>query len=548
MKKTILVLVAILMLTSVLAGCQPATEPVNTEAAPEESQAPAEQPQESEEPREWTWDDEDISWRQDTSPAEYSLFLDIAWAPMDVWGSDHVSQKITELTGVSFEVTKRQDANHLSMIMNSGEYPDSIFVFINKQFYENPEISYAWNELIPEHCPEFMDLLDKSEVAMATKDDGNFYTLYTHTRNQTYWDDDTQPVSYGEPTIILRDDLLAEIGNPKIETMADFRAALEAVKAAHPDYTAYLQGALNSSALMGWFGINAYDTFYKDANGQLRHQYNDPTRYRDYLSYLNGLQRDSLMNVEGLTYTFDQQKQAILAGKVFATSCQIFDVDVINEELDKIEGNTLRYTALSAPLKVEGETRYAPVFPSLGFAGYYITKSCEEPGRLIKLMEFLKSPEGDKLSQWGVEGVDYTLSEDGLPLINTDIPWKERGDNVWYFGASFGVEIQKALTKRITSPDYSQVTDLMMSFKPYWTADFALGLCKPEAETPMYETKSLLTQNYKDNINPIIAAKSDEEFEEIFNKMFSEYERLGMADYEAWAQARYDEVKPRFEN
>lgn len=544
MKKLVVLLSFLVMLVSIFSGCNSIKEENSAKPTEEKTEVTNAPPAED---KVSTWDDEDLSWRLDTEPVEYSMFLDIAWAPMDVWGSDHVSQKITELTGVSFEVTKAQDAQHLSLLMNSGDYPDSIFVFTNKQFYENPDISYAWNDLIPEYCPEFMDLLDKSEIGMATKDDGNFYSLYTHTRNQSYWDDPQQPVSYGEPTIIIRDDLLAEIGNPKVETMDDFKAALKAVKDLHPDYTAYLQGSLNAGALLGWYGINAYSTFYTDDAGKLKYDYNDPDKYREYLTYLNSLKREGLLSVEGLTYDFDQQKQAILAGKVFATACQIFDVDVINEELDKIEGNTIKYTALSVPLKVGSETKYAPLYPDLGFAGYYITKSCEEPGRLIKLMEFMKSPAGDRLTQWGVEGVDYVLSDDGLPLINDDIPWKDRGDNVWYFGASFGVEIQKALTKRITSPDYSQVTDLMFSFKPFWSADFALGLCVPDAETPMYEIKSMIDQAYKDNINPIIAAETDEEFETLFAKMYSEFDRVGIAEYEAWAQKRYDEVKVRFE-
>jgi putative aldouronate transport system substrate-binding protein len=488
-----------------------------------------------------SWDSPELSWKQDTSPITYSLFLDIAWAPMDVWGSDHVSQKITELTGVSFDVTKRQDANHLSTIIASGEYPDAIFVFGNKYKYEDPAISQPWNNLIERYSPEFADLIDPSAIAGATKEDGNYYTLYTHFRDSAYWADPTQPVSYGEADLMFRKDILAAIGNPKIESLDDFYDALKLCKEKFPDYTPYLEPNVSAEAIITWMGNEfLYSDFKVDPNGKLYMPIRNKEKMREYFAFKNKLVREGLMSVEGLTYNFEQQKQAILAGKVFATAAQIYDVDQFNSEL-AATGSSNFYTALDKPLTYQGKIQYAPVDANPGFAGLYITTACKNPGRLIRLMEFMFSPQGDRLTQWGVEGLDYTLNADGLPVINENIEWKVRGDNVWYFGATFMTEVQKALVP--ADPAFSQVTKLMYDFKPYWKGDPLLGRVVPLAETPENEIKTSVATLFDNNRNIIIPARTAAAFDAAFNSFYNELERLDLDGYVAWAQKKYDAAK-----
>jgi putative aldouronate transport system substrate-binding protein len=488
-----------------------------------------------------TWDSPELSWRQDTSPITYSLFLDIAWAPMDVWGSDHVSQKVTELTGVSFNVTKAQDGNHLNTVIASGEYPDAIFVFSNKYKYEDPAISQPWNKLIDQYAPEFRQLIDPSAIAGATKDDGNFYTLYTHFRDAAYWADLTQPVSYGEADLMFRRDVMEAIGNPRIESIDDFYNALKLCKERFPDYTPYLEPNINSEALMSWMGVDfRFSDFQVGADGKLSLTIRDKAKLREYFAFKNKLVREGLMSVEGLTYNFEQQKQALLAGKVFATAAQIYDVDLFNAEFNST-GSNYYYVALDKPLTYNGAIRYAPVDANPGFAGLYITTACKNPARLIRLMEFMFSPQGDRLTQWGVEGLDYTLNADGLPIINDSIEWKTRGDNVWYFGATFMTEVQKALVP--ANPAFSQVTKLMYDFKPYWTGNPLLGKVVPLPETQESEIKTTIATFYNNNRNLIISARNEAQFEAAFNSFYQELESLDLDRYIRFTQARYDAAK-----
>lgn len=489
------------------------------------------------------------AWQKDTSPITFSLFMDIPWMPMDSWGNDHVSQKITELTGVSFEVTKAQDTNHLNMIMASGDYPDAIFVFRDKFKYEDEAIAQPWNKLIAQYAPEWLPRIDQDEINMATKPDGNYYTLYTHTRNAAYWADMNQPVSYGEPTLMFRDDIMAELGNPALDTVEDLYNALKACKEKYPDYIPYLETIANPGALRGWFGMLSDYSDFTATDGKLSLTVANQEIMKEYLAFKNKLVREGLMSVEGLTYDFEKQKQAILAGKVFSTAAQIYDVDLFNEELDKQADNAIRYTALNKPLTVNGEMRYHPVYANAGFAGLYITTACKNPERLVQLMEFLKSEEGDKLTQWGVEGLDYTLNAEDLPVINNELEWKVRGDNVWYFGASFGVEIQKSLIK--SDPRYAQVAQLMYDFKPYWSSDVALSFCTPSPETDEAVTKAMIRTLFSDpmtnKLNEVAVSESDASFEQRFNALYAELNAMDIEGYVSWAQGLYDQAIARFQ-
>lgn len=546
MKKVISLILATVILLAMFAGCGSTEKPAEASTAAAES-TPVTEPATTESAAEpVTWDSQNLTWKKDTTPVNYSLFLDIAWAPMDVWGTDHVSQEVTKLTGVSFEVTKAQDNNHLGLLLASDDLPDAIFAWQKKERFETTNVSQPWDELIPKYAPEFDSLIDPSEKALATVDDGHYYTLYTHNRNQAYWDDPSQPVSYGEGTIMLRDDVMTEIGNPKIESMDDFYNVLKQVKVKHPDYIPFLQPDLNGRAVATWFGVNLLASWYIDNNGKVALPQADKEGNMAYFKYMNKLNRDGLLSTEGLTYDFDKQKQAILSGKVFATSGQCFDVDVINEELDKIEGNTLHYTAMNKPLTVNGEIKYSPTYTSSGFAGFYITKNCKDPSRLVSLMEFMKSPQGDQLTQWGVKDVDYTLTPDGLPLIDQNITWKERGDNVWYFQASFISEAMKAITKKVTSPKYAQVSTLMYDFKPYWKVDYALALTKVQPETEESDIRSSIIDTYLNTQNSVILAKDDATFTKNLDAMYKEIDNLGLSKLLEYAQKQYDKFAPRF--
>ncbi len=501
---------------------------------------------------ETTWESENLAWKQNTEPVTFSLYHNMTWAPMDVWGNDHVSQQVTKDTGISFDVTIQQDAQQLATYVATGELPDAVFVFgaANIDLMENSDVCYPWDELIPQYAPEFMDLIDPTDIQMATKPDGHFYTLYTHVRNQEYWDDPTQGVSYGEGTIAFRQDIMEELGNPEINSTEDFYNVLKQVKEKYPDVIPYLQPNANGAYLAQCFGIDydgtqGYCTI--DENGEAIWVYSEKEPITNYIKFANKLLREGLMSQEGLIYDQEQSKSAIMAGNVFCWAGQCYDVDQWNEALANAGGESAPYyVSIRKPLTVDGEIKRDLTWGSAGFAGFYITRNCKDPGRLIALMEYMRSPYGDQLTQWGVEGLDYEL-QNGFPIQFDTYSWKERGDNVWYFQAPFAAEHAKALAAAASNEKYGQVAHLVIDYKPYWKYDVAMALIQNAAAgTREGDIYAALDSLRMPSINAAITAPTEEECQAKIDEFFANIEKAGVAEYNKFVNDQYQAIKAGF--
>ena len=495
-----------------------------------------------------TFDDENLTWKTNKDPITFSLFSTMTWAPMDVWGTDHVSIRDTEDTGISFDVTMQSDSNQIATYVATGELPDAVFCSgsAKMDLLEDYSVCYAWDELIDQYAPEMWDLIDKTDVQMATKADGHFYTLYTHVRNQQYWDDPTKGVSYGNGTIAFRQDVLEELGNPEINSVEDFYAVLKAAKELHPDMIAYLQPDFVGSYLAWCFGVD-YDGTQGcttvDENGNAVWVYSEKEIFTDYLLFANKLMREGLMSQEGLTYSQEQAKAAILGSDVFCYAGQCYDVDQWNKALSEIEGNTAYYVSITKPLTVDGEIKMDLTWGSPGFAGFYITRNCKHPERLIALMEYMQSPYADQLTQWGIEGVDYVLT-DGYPVQTDTYVWKESGDNVWYFQAKFETENMKGMAFAVKDPRYGQTSHLVTDYKPYWKYDVAIAMMSnAQANTREGDIYDTLDSLRKNSLNSIIVSESEEACLKAIDAYFAALESAGLAQYNEFLNNQYQAIK-----
>ena len=106
MKRIISLLLAMAMLLSCLAACggESSSSGSSQSSQQESSESQQESSSESKESSEPSAENTGAG-----EPIEFSLFVDMTWFWFDKWGTEPVSQKITETTGVSFDVTRASD-------------------------------------------------------------------------------------------------------------------------------------------------------------------------------------------------------------------------------------------------------------------------------------------------------------------------------------------------------------------------------------------------------------------------------------------------------
>lgn len=497
---------------------------------------------------------ENLSWKLDTSPVTLSAYIDFDWYALDTWGNDHVSQEITKRTGVSLDVTKASDLTQLNVLLASGSLSDIIFTSNLVQRFEDPDVSHPWDELIPQYTPEFMALIDPVEIINNTAADGHFYTLKTHYNNAEAWDDPRNLPSPGDAGFYYREDVMEKIGNPPLENVEDLLTIFALIKEKqaelgidiiynpHPNWSNPI-GEFMGTPLAAW----------QDEEGNLHKHYSHPA-WKEYLVFMNQLYREGYLYKEAYSARPEDFFQRNRSGKTFAASYNSGLAGETNKIFDE-QGIQGKFIPLTHALTYKGEDRFQPMDASIGWASCFISKDTKHPDRAIRYMEFLKSPEGDQLTQWGIEGMHYTLNEDNLLIrpenFNQWLP-TETGIGPWYFQAS-GLGEGVATMSGIANPDpkvaeyASYGVDLLKFRKAEYARNPILYFARPDPDSDEFTIEVKLNDEWSKRWVAIIMAGSEDEAARLYDETIAYFKTVGLDQLEAKMTENYKTAEARYQ-
>lgn len=552
LKKKILSIILAFTMVFTLAAC--ATTEVPTESiespTPKSVAEPAMHDEVAPDTLDISWDNPDISWRSDTSPVTMTLFLDIPYLSVDVWGEDDVSKKITEDTGISFDVTKTIDNQQIHVVFASGDYPDIVYgdSIYN---YANADTALAWDVLIEEYAPEFRYQLDVEEKFVNLRDDGHYYTIRSHfNRKQDYENKYLLP-SGGEPTLHIRQDIMEELGNPELESLEDLLNIYEMVKENYPDLIPFLAYPGYPTTFKENFGFQRSADY--DENGAYRDNFSIPG-YIEYYKFMNTLYNEGYMPIESFSYKHEQFIQVVDNGDCFSMLFNTSLSDATNEKFDVRDVEGMRYVPVAKSLTVNGEDRMVIKQSWPGWATTIITKTNKHPDRSIRLMQYLYSDYGRDLTSWGIEGVHYNRTDDGLIestelVLNTDPAdrskrftgnWGFMAHEVW---AGIGVYSKAKLL-----PQYSTALDVLKFKSQRIENDVIKSLVTlpPDSDLEVANTKINEIKNAMEI--ELITASDYAELEVAYDRIVDELQKAGLGEIEEYYTEKYKEAKVRYDN
>lgn len=108
---------------------------------------------------------------------------------------------------------------------------------------------------------------------------------------------------------------------------------------------------------------------------------------------------------------FDPNQEGILNGS-FAI------VSDMNSRFSKVEDG--KYIKLGPIKRVDGTNHLITRYKS-GYAGWAVPATTDSPDGIVAFADWLASSEGKLLWNYGIEGVDYGLDENGFPVIHEDL-------------------------------------------------------------------------------------------------------------------------------
>jgi len=304
-----------------------------------------------------------------------------------------------------------QPANTMSMMLASSDYPDVIYVNGLRDFYLRYQTEGLWapvDDAVAKYGPAIAELVTPAAWATMVGEDGLHYGI----PNPLHTSYDGKLLAND---IQFRNDWLADLGLPALATPEEFKAVLMAIKEADPagngatvPYSPIVTEFSNTGTMPLLKAAFGMWTPYAVVDGKFE---NTLRLYlKDFLEYTSDLYKEGLIDPEFLYQTTANRTEKVIAGTIFS-----FDSDVWSK--------TIRQTWASTGY--DGSTDYFPQFQNIdGTRGlaqpfpvanmYMFPKTTQYMNEVVDLINtFLTDKELEQYVNFGVEGLHYTVAENG---------------------------------------------------------------------------------------------------------------------------------------
>ena len=470
-------------------------------------------------------------------PVTLSIFVDESWWPYDTW-EGAIPEKFNENAGVKIEVIRAADSNQLPMMVASGDMTDLVCSY-RYQYMADPEVSYALDELAAQYPDVAFDPHPVLKFVNTMKD-GHFYTIGCGFSPNAAYQEYDKILTEGTG-FFYRTDIAEELGI-EIHSLEDLDAAFAKVKEAHPEMTPinfnYIHKFGWLQTMMGVPGSGYYET----ENGDLGWYIQSP-RMLDYYKKVNEWYRLGYISADNFAYSSeDQTKEAALSGNVFAVFGYDNHCDNYNVSAEAA-GLPFRFTQVT---EVISDTA-AKYNNGAGGRGLYITKSCKNVEKAFEVLAYAYGDEGMKLLMWGIEGEDYTLTEDGYPQFTYNFQGdnsvlQPRGLKYW------GWLVHNAIVTSIAdATSDSETAKARAAITPYLVQNPVIGLIRTETDSDEAVIQAKLGDMINNEQINILMAETEEDCVAAYEAMLAKAEQIGMAKLCEYGNATYAELNPQYD-
>lgn len=311
-----------------------------------------------------------------------------------------------------------------SVLISAGDAP----LIIPKTYPNQEDAFVSSGAILPvsdyvDLMPHYKDKLEKwnlgPEIDTLRQADGKYYLLPG--LHEKAWQD---------YSIVIRTDILEELGLQEPKTWDELYTVLKAMKAKYPNLypmtdrysqpkpTANLWNILGSSwgAPGGWgfqhatWDASAGKYFYTAASD----------KWKGWVEYLNKLVSEKLLDPESFTQTDDQARSKIATSKSFVITGNAQAL-VNDYRPDLSKDSKAKMKKIPLPIGPAGEVNPASRLEN----GVMISAKAKDNKNFVAMMQFIDwlyySDAGQEFAKWGVEGTTFVRDADGKPKLADDV-------------------------------------------------------------------------------------------------------------------------------
>ncbi len=440
--------------------------------------------------------------RATAAPAKITYFMGLPTqtaASLKSLGDVYCWQEVQRRTGVNIEFIHPavgQDREQFNLILASRDFPD-VMVW-NWGGYPGGGLKAIDDGVIIKLNP----YLSKMPYLMATlngkpedykkpafTDDGTLY-MFPGIREKL---GDT---SFG---LMMRGDWLKKLGLPIPETLADWDKTLRAFKTLGADIIPFtIEGKVTPPVtgnnafqdIAGAYGI--YPHFYYEG-GKAKYGALQP-EYREFLAGLRGWYADKLLDNDFMANDRKAVDVKATQGKVGAlTGQQSTQLGMYNQLVRKTDPG---YSMIAVPFpkaRKDGPMPTAWFEAVVSSSGAAITTTSKKVDAAIKVSDYLYSPEGHLLINFGKEGESYTMVN-GRPMFTDLIKKNPNGLGLAQAIARYGMMSASGPFVKSREWSYQKADDpVLLDALNIWMKS-AVNKALPEGLSPTSEeSKKLAT-------------------------------------------------------
>lgn len=374
------------------------------------------------------------------SPEEITFTFYSADGQADPW-TDPVALAITAATGVKLDTSYplSSEEEDIALMIAEGNYPDLIFAKGSAGNLIDAGALIDLTDLIEEYGPNIKKMYGEELAKLKySADDPAIYQLSSYNVGGVVYETGG--------TLQLQWDLVKENDYAIPQTLEEWEKMLKDYIAAHPttDDGYETIGLTISCSDWHWYITLANPAgFIADGapdNGQwlIDENYNAVYKFcseneREYFRWLSRMYDEGILDNNFATQTHEDYIAKIATGQVLSIIDSNWDYnDAIT--ILKADGK-LGKTYAELPFTMDEDIKCATLMYQGLTTGYGvgISVDCKDPVRAIKFLDYLCSDEGQVLTHWGIEGVNYEIDENGhryrpqeeIDYSNTDTEYKK---------------------------------------------------------------------------------------------------------------------------
>ena len=350
-----------------------------------------------------------------------------------------VANAFTEASGVtlvvSYPVASQGDAKEdVALMIANDEYPDMIYAKGSATDLYQAGALIDMTDLIEKYGPNIKKMYGaEMEKLKWSQDDPGIYqlsyagvnqkTLTTGGSCQIQWaalkeNDYKYPKTLDEYEKMIKSYLAA---HPKTEDGLDMIGITMSASDWHWMITLGNPAGLIADASPDngqWIIDDEYNVHYKHVTDE----------EKEYFKWLCRMYNEGILDPNFATQTDDDYIAKVASGRVVAITDAEWHYSQCEATLVADGKVDQTYVGLPVTLR-EDQVEKALLYQgtTVGW-GIGITKSCEDPVRAIKFLDYLCSDEGQILYHWGIEGENYFLDDNGQPYRTDEEVAKAQSD------------------------------------------------------------------------------------------------------------------------